>query len=418
MVIKFIVAFSQIIFSAKYIYSTKDEAVTKLEYEKLYVMDQHKDPFIKACNNGECDILNLDGSRTGISKLPVSLQIMRAFRNQNLFITEANRISTFFFEGKRIDIPQPFLQPKVMIGNSKICKDSSIIVPQTNKKSKQPNRLSTSSQVTHTACYDLITNKIIVLPYRFTSSLFGMGIFNGDYSSNGYGYIYSNGKIYDSLKNCDETKFLDGTAGIQCSSPKPNAAPWNDVTFDSEGNRLPSDFGSIYNKYFGLTFSIKRDEFGTDSTIISQNGSRINGHAFFKPIPFYNAQGYCMTDFNSRQTNCYSINQKKGFKIEFGVYGFLAISGVNASDTLGFDSEYRLNIFPDRFFQKTRFYSGVWHVSDHGFIVSSGGNTYNANPGLIAIKIDQADSFVVHKFIQKESGGIERVGKFFIVGVD
>jgi len=305
-----------------------------------------------------------------------------------------------------------------MIGNSKICKDSSITLPQASKKLKNLNRLATSNYVMHTACYDLTTNKISILPYRFTSSLFGMGIFNGDYSRNGYGYIYSNGKIYDSLKNCVETRFLDGTAGVQCSSPKPSAAPWNDVTFDSQGNRLSSDLGSIYNKYLSLTFSIKRDAFGTDSTIVSQDGTRINGHAFFKPIPFYNALGYCSTDYDIRQTNCYSTDDKKKFRIEFGSYDFLTLSGSNRSDTLGFDAYKRLSVFPSRFFQRTRYYSGIWYVADHGFIVSSAGNTYNSNPGLIVIKMNQVDSFVVDKFIPNENGQIEYIGKFFIIGID
>lgn len=418
MLIELIAILSQTIYTSKYIYSTKDETVTKLEYEKLYVMDQYKGSFIKACNNGECDILNIDGSQTGISRLPSSLQIARAFKGQNLFVAEANGISTYFFEGKKIDIPQGFLQPKVMIGNSNICKDSTIILLQATKKPKQAKGLFTSNQVTHTACYDLNTAKISVLPYRFTSSLFGMGIFNGDYSSNGYGYIYSNGKIYDSLKNCEETRFLDGAASIQCSSPKANLAPWKDVTFDSEGNRLSSDLGSIYNKYLSLTFSIKRDSFGTDSTIVSQDGTRINGHAFFKPIPFYNARGYCITDYNTRQTNCYSTDDKKKFPIEFGSYDFLTLSGSNNSDTIGFDADKRLSVFTSRFFQRTRYYSGIWYVADHGFIVSSAGNTYNSNPGLIAIKTNQADSFVVDKFIPKESGRIEYIGKFFIIGID
>jgi len=78
--IKLIAVLSQTISAAKYVYSTKDETVTKLEYEKLYVIDQYKGPFIKACNNGECDILNIDGSQTGISRLPSSLQIMRVFK--------------------------------------------------------------------------------------------------------------------------------------------------------------------------------------------------------------------------------------------------------------------------------------------------------------------------------------------------
>lgn len=49
MLLEIIAILSQAISTAKYVYSTKDETVTKLEYEKLYVMDQHMDPFITGC---------------------------------------------------------------------------------------------------------------------------------------------------------------------------------------------------------------------------------------------------------------------------------------------------------------------------------------------------------------------------------
>jgi len=373
---------------------------------------------VKGCNNGECDILNIDGSQTGISKVPLSLRLFRVFQNQKLFSAQSNGISTFFFDGKKIGIPDAFLNPKIMLENSKICKDSLVLENKKQPKLNRRNFLYSPNHVVHTACYDLTSHETSILPYQFTSSSFGMGIFDGGYSRNGYGYLFIKGRIYDSLKNCVEAKFLDGSFGIQCSRPHQKVAPWNDVTFDSNGKILPSNFGAIYDKYRGLTFSINRDEFGTDSTIVSLNNVRVFGHSFFKPVPFYNGRGFCNTNFENRKTACYNLEDNKQFQIGFGVYRSIAIIGANYTDTIGFDDEGRLSAFSEKFFQRTRKYSGVWYGSDHGFIVSSAGNSFNSKPALISIKIDRNDSFIVDKFIPNDGGRIERVGKYYVVGVD
>ncbi|MBK8804909.1 MAG: hypothetical protein IPN71_23140 [Fibrobacteres bacterium] len=425
MVIELIAVIAQAVHSAKFIYSIEKDSVVRLDYEKLSVVDRYKDPFIKACNNGECDVLNLDGSETGMTRLPSSLRITRLFQHQNLFVTEANGISTYFFEGRKIEVPKNFQQPKFMLDRSKICTDTTIYLAplslksgKSKSRSKNQNGFASLIQQPQTVCYDLNSRVTNIIPLPFTVSFFGMGIFSGGYGASNYGYVYGNGKIiHDSLKNCEEKVFLDGSIVVQCFSFNQNAGSWKDVTIDSAGNRFPSRLGSIFEKYKGLIFSVKRDEYGSDSTIVSKDTVRISSHAFFRPIPFLNSQGYCMLG-DGKETICYSLPEKNKFRSKMGLSQFVSIVGSNSSDTLGFDSWYRLNQFTDAFFEKQRYYSGIMYAgSKDEFLVASAGNPYSANPGLIHLKLGVSDSLIADNYLPA-SGRIERIGKYFVVGLD
>lgn len=419
---------SGVFFSSKGVYNVATDSFRVLQYDKLAIEGSYGQQFLRGCNNGVCDILNIDGTQTGITGLPASLNVSRVFPGQDLFKTESNGISKYFFQGKLVGIPEKFRNSKFFLDDSKICKDTTIVHKLKQKTSastkKKQNIYSLMAQSMdpknfsfHTLCYDISTSKESIIPKHFSSSLFGIGINNGVFSGDNIGFMYRNGKlIADSVRNCKEGAFLDGSSIIRCESIEYPSPLSKESVFDSTGMKIRSNFGAIFNKYKDLTFSVKQDAFGTDSVVISLGKTRIASHPMSSIKVMVGDQGYCI-DIDQESTTCLNIQNGSKLKLKSGQYSYVMFSSPMKTDTLCFDVFGRLNYWSLNFINKKNMYPGDWHLKENGFYVA-GKNYPKEQFGFLNLMYNSRDSIEVREFIPSDGNRIERISRYFIIGAE
>ncbi|QQS04105.1 MAG: hypothetical protein IPK50_17675 [Fibrobacterota bacterium] len=419
---------SGVFFSSKGVYNVATDSFRVLQYDKLAIEGSYGQQFLRGCNNGVCDILNIDGTQTGITGLPASLNVSRVFPGQDLFKTESNGISKYFFQGKLVGIPEKFRNSKFFLDDSKICKDTTIVHKLKQKTSastkKKQNIYSLMAQSMdpknfsfHTLCYDISTSKESIIPKHFSSSLFGIGINNGVFSGDNIGFMYRNGKlIADSVRNCKEGAFLDGSSIIRCESIEYPSPLSKESVFDSTGMKIRSNFGAIFNKYKDLTFSVKQDAFGTDSVVVSVGKARFASHPMSNIKVIIGDQGYCI-DGDRESVSCFNISNGSILKLKPGYYSYAMLSSPMKTDTLYFDIFGKLLDFSRNFFDKYRMYPGTWYFNDKGFYVA-GGNYSKEQFGFWSLKYNNRDSLEVKGFIPSDAKRIDRISNYFVIGAE
>ncbi|MBK9578783.1 MAG: hypothetical protein IPK50_06395 [Fibrobacterota bacterium] len=419
---------SGLLVASKGVYNIVNDSFRALSYDKLAIEGPYGFQFLRGCNNGVCDILNIDGTQTGISGLPASLNITRIFSGQELFRTESNGISKYFFQGKLVDIPEKFRNAKLFLDDSKICKDTTIRhklqqKPSVSSKKKQ-NMYSLLLQSMdpknfsfHTSCYDIATRRESIIPKRFSRSIFGIGISDGVFSGDKIGFMYRNGKlIEDSISNCKEDAFLDGSTIIRCESTQ-YPSPLSKISvFDSTGMKIRSNFGAIFNRYKDISFSAKQDAFGTDSVVISLGKTRIASHPMSSIKVMVGDQGYCI-DIDQESTTCLNIQNGSKLKLKSGQYSYVMFSSPMKTDTLCFDVFGRLNYWSLNFINKKNMYPGDWHLKENGFYVA-GKNYPKEQFGFLNLMYNSRDSIEVKEFIPSDGNRIERISRYFIIGAE
>lgn len=413
------------------VYNAITDSITELNYETVTASLFASESYIRACNDGACEILNIDGTPTGAKNIPSASSISRVFPGTNLFLIELNSKKTYIYNSTKIEYPLQNWSKKNLIDGNKICTDTQIIVKldpkpkSANEKGKnrkarnifgiEPFKIGFKSK-----CYDLDTKKEELIPYTFNFSFNGAGVNNGGWEENDHGVIYKDGKVLaENVRNCEIKDDLDGNPFLRCQPLSRSHSISGAINYDKNINRLDNTNGAYVGRYKDLTFYAKQDDFGGDSIVAYYKDQRFISHSSARVIPSFDGSAFCFEADRFKNATCYDVLTKKRFTTRTDRASFIDFYGENRSDTIGFF----FNREPMQFSKKvekaySKLYGDLFYYNG-GFIVTSSKPSQEKNPNAISfVRLGANDSLEIRPIINWKEKQVLKVGDYFIYGAE